>query len=105
MVSSRLKLVTVLGRLLVTTTVLESKVPGICGVLLSSLITDRSACGVSVSVSLAVLLAELVSIGALIVALLVIEPVFAGSIVPLSVLPFPTRRSSDLPVHAPVVEL
>src|SRR5262249_24918422 len=77
----------------------------------SVMVTAKSACGVSVSLSVTLLLARLVSVvpvGAAPVSVLLRGPVAFGSMVPLSVmltlwplgrfspLYFPTRRSSDL---------
>ena len=54
--------VALLGPVLVTTIVYVSAVPGTTEVLLSVLVICRSTCGVSVSVSVAVLLLGLVSV-------------------------------------------
>src|SRR5437660_5009030 len=82
-------LVAVLGPLLLTTMVYVVLVPGTTAALPSSFVIETSTCGVSVSVSVAVLLAAVVSVtpaGGASVTLLAIEPVAAGSIVPLTVM-------------------
>src|SRR5437763_983384 len=71
-------LVAVLGPLLLTTMVYVVLVPGTAVVVPSVLVTLTSFCGVSVSVSLALLLAALVSLAAQSVTVLVTEPVADG---------------------------
>src|SRR5262245_50775889 len=71
----------------------------------SVMVTAKSACGVSVSPSVTLLLARLVSVvpdGALTVTVLVSEPVAFGSIVPLSVMLTLWQLARFSPLHAPV---
>src|SRR3954447_15153954 len=68
-------LVAVLGPLLLTTMVYVVLVPGTTEVTPSLLLTLTSFCGVSVLVSVALLLAGLVSLAAVTVTVLVSEPV------------------------------
>jgi hypothetical protein len=80
--------VTVDGPLLVATIVYVIEVPGVAAVAPSVLVIDRSAVGVSVSVSVAELLPLVGSVtptGALMVAVLTRDPVAVGEIVAVSV--------------------
>jgi hypothetical protein len=77
--------VAVLGPVFVTTTVYVVVVPGTAVVVPSVLVTPTSTCGVSVSVSEAELLPGLVSFAAVMVDVLVTDPVAAGSIVATTV--------------------
>ena len=76
------------GPLLLTTIVYESDVPGTCAALPSDFVTARSACGVKVSVSVALLLAATGSVvpdATLAVAVFESVPVAALETVPLAV--------------------
>src|SRR5437763_1470772 len=68
-------LLAVLGPVLLTTMVEVVLVPGTAVVALAVLVTRTSFCGVSVSVSVALLLAGLMSPAAVTLAVLVSEPV------------------------------
>ena len=89
MESVNVKLLIVLGPLLVTVIVYVLEVPGVTEVLLSVCVTDKSTCGVRVSISVALLLDELVSdtpLGGETETMLEMDPVAVGSMVPSRVM-------------------